>query len=455
MKFFSRIVGLAFILLAVIVIRYHYRDANAAPSEIQSVNSPTWNMTPPGKQISGATGVGANEPSIDVSPAGTIMIAYNNWMTSENDRDPYFSVSTNEGDSWTTPAPIYSSSGVNSIQVDVAYTANGNAHAVWVELEDTNPDPFQETKLFYSRYNGTSWSAPFTLSSITSPLPLIGHPRIVAHGTYLDVVWEEGSPTLIESGGNAAIWHRRSSNNGQSWSSAVQISDQTSAPAYTAAIDIDPDGHPHAVWRTSLPAGDSEIRYTEGTVGAGNTVNWSPSINISGVVTNTNQPEIAAQDGVVRVSFTQSVISGNNSFNQWVYYTFCQATCLTPGNWEIPFNTIVTPVEVNDNSPFDVISDIVHASNDCNYIFFHGLRDDTFGRELIWDINSCDGWNPPEGWDPVTNDSTRAINPRVAVFEGDFYVTFQRVTNASENIIYFMSGHTSTSRVYSPIIRKK
>lgn len=455
MKVVSRIVALAVMFLAAVLIAYHYQEVTAAPSEISSANSPHWDMAPPGIKISGSTGAGANEPSLDVAPNGNIMVVYNHWVTGSNDRDPYFSISNNGGNSWSTPAPIYSSPGINSIQVDIAYSDSGIAHVVWVELVDATP-PIQETRLYYSRYNGTSWTAPSQRASVISPLPLIGHPRIVAAGSYIDVVWEEGSPTVIESGGNAAIMHTRSANGGQNWSSNVQISEVTTAPALTAAIDIGPDGRPHAVWRKSLPAGNSEIRYTEATIGAGNQVNWQPPIIVSGVVTNTNQPEIMVQDdGTVRTSFTQSVISGVNSFNQWVYYTFCTEICLTPANWSPAFNTTVEPVEVNDNSPFDVISDIMRGVNGCTYIFFHGLRDGTFGRELVWNVNSCDGWNPQEGWDPVTNDSMRGINPRVVAYQSRVYVAYQRVTDADENSIYFMSGSFGPGGAFLPIIRKK
>jgi hypothetical protein len=290
------------------------------------------------------------------------------------------------------------------------------------------------------------------LASIISPFPLIGHPRIVAGSGYLDVVWEEGNPTAQnELGGNAVIMHRRSTNAGQSWSSGIQISDQTTAPAITADIEIGPGGRPHAVWRKSLPGGDSEIRYAEGNV-SGSSVNWLPSINVSDFVTSTNQPELLIKNDRVHVSFTQSVISGIDSFNQWVFYVFCDGNCMSTNNWEDPFNTIVDPVEVNDNSPFDVISDLATAPNGCTYIFFHGLRDDTFNRELIWDVNSCDGWNPPEGWDPVTNDNTRAINPRTIVVQNIIYVTFQVVSDAGVNSVYFMSGTFGPGGAFLPIL---
>jgi hypothetical protein len=268
----------------------------------------------------------------------------------------------------------------------------------------------------------------------------------VATNSYIDVVWEEGNPTAQDAlGGNAAVFHKRSANGGQGWSNNVQISLLTTAPAVTADIEIDASGRPHAVWRQSLTLGDSEIRYTEGNISGGNSVSWLASINVSKVVTNTNQPELLiGSDGRIHTSFTQSLISGINSFDQWVYYTFCDQSCMTPGNWEIPFNTIVDPVEVNDNSPFDVVSDIVFGSNSCAYIFFHGLRDDTFGRELVWNVNSCDGWNHPEGWDPVTNDDTRAIFPRSVVSQQTIHLTFQLVSDADVNSIYYMNGAFGT-----------
>lgn len=448
-----RAAALGCLLLAILVTANHYYDVAAAPSEISSANSPSWTTPAPGIEISDNTGVGANEPSIAVSPSGKLIIVYNNWMTSSNDRDPYYSVSANGGNSWSNPAPIFSSPGDNSIQVDVAYDSNEIAHAVWVELQD-GPGPLKTAILYYSRYNGSTWTAPSTLSSVVSTLPVVNHPRIVASGGYIDVVWEEGSPTIIESGGNAAILHRRSSNGGQNWSSTVQISDQTTAPAVTADVEIGAGGEPHAVWRKSLPGGDSTIRYTEAIVLTGNQVAWQSPITVSGSISNTNQPELLVKNGRVHTSFTQSVISGLDSFDQWVYYTFCDQGCMSTANWSPPFNTIVDPVEVNDNSPFDVISDVVNGSNNCTYIFFHGLRDDTFGRELVWNVNSCDGWNPPEGWDPVTNDDTRAIYPRSVSYGGILLLTFQIVDEVGRNSIYFMKGSFGPGGGFLPIVLK-
>jgi hypothetical protein len=267
------ITAVALILALTILISNQLHRVAAAASEVLSTNSPSWASTPPGTKVSNNSGVGANEPAITVSSSGTLMIAYNNWMTSSTDRDAYFTVSLNGGQNWSTPAPIYSSPGINSIQVDVAYDPNGTAHAVWVELVDTSP-PIQTSSLFYSRRTGGSWTSPTALSSVTSPLPLIGHPRIVASANYLDVVWEEGSPTLVELGGNASIMHTRSANGGQSWSGNAQVSDIfLTSSAQSASIGINPNGKPHVIWRQALPAGDAEIRYTEGTVN-GNSVNW-------------------------------------------------------------------------------------------------------------------------------------------------------------------------------------
>jgi hypothetical protein len=172
------------------------------------------------------------------------------------------------------------------------------------------------------------------------------------------------------------------------------------------------------------------------------------------VVSNTNQPDILFQDGRIHASFTQSLIVGTNAFDQWVYYSFCDQNCLTPANWSPPFNITVDPVQVNDNSPFDVVTDIVKGANDCTFIFFHGLREDTFTRELVWDVNSCDGWNPTEGWDPVTTDDTRAINPNVSVYNAYLFMTFQLVTDGGLNQIYFMRGSVSPAGTFLPAVFK-
>ena len=186
-------------------------------------NAPDWDDEAP-KLISDTGGPNiADRPYIAAAPNGNkLIIVYNRRMSAGNDKDPYFSRSTNGGQNWTSPAPIYTSLGTafNSLEVNLEIDANGTGHAVWVEAD---------TQIRYSReQNWGSSSIP-----IDDVFVQASSPQIVASGSNtLDIIWTAANLGLTQ------VFHKRSTNGGNSWSAENSVSPSNVEALFTDfAID--------------------------------------------------------------------------------------------------------------------------------------------------------------------------------------------------------------------------
>ncbi|MGD2050384.1 MAG: hypothetical protein PVH03_12845, partial [Chloroflexota bacterium] len=125
------------LILAILVLALTVSQIMAAPDEgtvktSYSPSAPLWEF-PPGELIS----LAGDSPVMAYSPnGGQLIIAYNHWVTDEDNRDPYYSLSTNHGQSWTGLAPIHADPDANAGFVDLAFDVNNQAHSIWVDKED-------------------------------------------------------------------------------------------------------------------------------------------------------------------------------------------------------------------------------------------------------------------------------------------------------------------------------
>lgn len=414
-------------------------------------SAPEWDTPPPGAQISEDTG--AENPSIHLSPTdGMLMIVFDNWITGEEDKDPYYSLSTNKGDSWSSPLPIETSTGIDSLDVAMTFDQNGTAHAVWAERTQ---GPVIAATLLYGRYNGSSWSAtPSILSSVSSFNPIIVSPDMAAAGNdAVEIVWSEGNPA---GGTNPNIYFSRTTDNGNSWSSKTPVHvslANSSLPAFVVA----PNGIRHLAWTESRPAvpgqPTSEILYTQG-IEAGGNISWANPITLtSGITTSHTQPDLLLVGDEVHLAYTRSFLKVTNDRLQWVAYRSCSNECMNSGNWspELVVTGESEPVEVPESVPFDVISSMVQGVG-CPHIFFHGATPETFNREVILGINGCDRWFQG-GRAPVTDESMRGVNPFALSSGRDVYIVYENVSLDGQDTsqIYWMRGKFP-SGLYLPIV---
>lgn len=430
--------------------------AGQAYASLTPPTAPDWQLSPPGKLLSSGA-PGAQSPDLAIRPGGSeMMVVYDHWVTSNNNKDPYFTLSTNNGTTWSAPQPIHTSSNVDSFDVNVAYGTDGRAHAVWVNNDEAVPNATGQ--LLYSRRVGGSWSGtPVTLSSITSPLPIIAEPDIAATGTStIDIVWSEGNP--FGGGSNPNIWYIRSIDGGQTWGTKARVALHPGS-SRLPTLAVTNDGLRHVAWAQNVEAGEGNtvIHYAQG-VPSGTAITWTPAITLSVDIPvetySSTQPKLVAYGNDLYLTFTRSEIvnQGTGDRIQWVVYMHCDSGCDSIANWS---QAIIAsgedyPVEVTEQTPFDLISSPVYAGG-CPFAFYHGATSATFFREVVWDVNGCDSWYV-RGQDMVTNESTRVINPSAAAKGNEVHLVYEWVDTAQVqgNQIYWTFGKVP-SRIFMPI----
>ncbi|RMG95497.1 MAG: hypothetical protein D6706_11920 [Chloroflexi bacterium] len=424
--------GLFIVLLILISVGLTWQEPLAAETTATTVSL---NWSTPVQLSTGATN-GARIPSIATMPDGSrTIVAFNRRMdgTSSN-HDPYFVVSTNvtvqesASPTWSAPAPIYTSNGVDSVQVDVALDAGAKAHAVWVE----------GTALRYA--DETQWPTGGTTISAPSLPPGAVAPKILASGANtLDVVWAE--PTSVSSP-LPNIYHARSVDNGASWPSKNLL--LNSAPTSDAPdIAIDSSGKLHVVWQENeVP--DSVIKYVQGTPGAGNAVTWGTPVTISDV----SNPRDAIEPHILIVGDTIHVIYGDidssapnpSTSDQYIHHIQCSSNCTNVNNWVSTNNPVSgVAVRANNNTPFDTSASMVKYGR-CVSVYFHGTDislNNNF-NEILWGIDSC-GWSVGAPREQATSEQNRSLYPALAVANNWWLLmAYEQYDNANLPQIFFM-----------------
>ena len=403
------------ILLGVIAAwRAQAPDVSAA--EIPAL-APQWQSPPPGLRLSTNAAYppqGADGPAIARAPSGpTIMAVYSHRVTSIVDRDPYYTIFN--GQSWSTPAAVRVTPGTDSGQLALTYGAGNAAHLVWDEPGNG---------LVYMRHDGSGWGGFKTIAATT--LPVFGADISAYGNNIIDVVWAaKPGPSP-----NPNVYHSRSTDGGNTWSSPAPII-ETAPTSQAPKIAHDANGVAHVVWQERTAMLRSETRYVRG-------LPWSQPIVISSSqIESDRRPALAIAASTVHVAFARSLGVDSSNSDQWAYYTQCSSNCTAPQSWSLPMNASGQPVRVNESAPFDLIPEI--ASHDgCAYIFYHGYVQNVSSNEVIWNVNSCDGWSGG-GRDQVTGFDMRGIYPRVVMVGNAIRLVYEWV-DGNNHQIYTMHG---------------
>lgn len=404
--------------------------------------NPTW-ANVPGTRISTTSANGSSQPHITANSTGNNVLIVYNHESGDNTRDPYYSLSGNNGSTWSTPAPIHTSPGVDSVQANAIYDTSNTAHTVWIEAA---PGSFT---LSYARQD--QWGTPPT--TISTALITIADPQIIATDDALHIIWaQKNLPSEPVD-----IFHAISTDNGDNWTTTGFIGVNEPGTALAPDVAVDDSGDLHVVWEEAIASPPSaEVRYAHGTI-AGTTATWSSPIPIAAppTVSEAREPSIAVDESAIHVAFTNKQTVGVDVL-QWSYYTSCTTPCTTPGAWNPLLSISGTSLTVNGLNPFFLIPSLAVSEN-CTYVYFHGVNpgDD---NELIWGVNSCDGWSA-SARDQVTTESMRAIFPSIINVGEEIFLAYEWVNPDAPtppNQIYFMRGDLSEDPVIlMPIIQRR
>jgi hypothetical protein len=434
-----------------------------AETAVTQTTAPGW-TTP---QMVSPTIPNAKRPVMKADPSqpGRLMILFvsHNSDTLARALNPYYTVSTDNGQSWSAPAAIRQSP-VESKQLNFAFDNQGVAHAVWREGDSL-------TSLAYS--NSNDWQANYrALTSLGNPG--VTRPVIAAYGNNIHLAWSEAdvnSPDPDRRESN--IYYLRSTDRGASWPPSSTILTM-SAGAESPYLVVDSNGHLHLVWQelsnvvfdpdTGQPIGVYyQVKYMRGNVTSGS-VSWSSPISLSsliqtgGIPFNAQEPRILAQGGQLVVSFTTILNPDDGYGQQSIYLMRCQANCQNLGSWT-NFNGISGAALFVNIEPVNLASNLVRTIS-CIDVFFDGATEENIARnEQVWLQSSCTGWGAART--PITPEIVRALRPSADVLNRWTYLAYEEVTRlddgngniTNQNKIFFMA-YESDGRLLLPIIRK-
>ena len=423
-----------FILLTALlglVFSFQTMSLKAEPMEPATPESdPNWNTA-----VTLSTGdSGARLPAISAAPnnGNKLIVAYVSQRSGvEENTDPYYRISNNNGGNWTSPAPINSNTNTTTSDIDIAIDSSGNAHALWVEITAANA-----RQLRYSKQ--TNWpNGAQTRASVNDP-GVISFPRIVTSGANrVDIVWAQDNSGILTD-----IYHARSTDGGTNWNISGVVVDN-SGTSQSPDIAVNANGKIFLVWTEGFLSG--QVYYAEGTV-SGNSVSWTVVTNLSSksLATNAVEPKILLDGNTVKVTYTNRL----NESTQYVHYLECTSNCVQISNWKSVGNPISgTALGANVGDPFDVNSTLGQAGR-CTYVYFHGVRSGS-NNEQILGVNSCSGWGTSPQ-DEITTVATRALNPELAI-HNNWWIYLEKKKKGTPSQIKFIRNIPA---VYLPLIVK-
>ena len=199
--------------------------------------------------------------------------------------ETFFAFSTDNGQTFSTPKNISDNTG-SSVFPQIS-TEGNNVYVVWADETPGNRDIF----FAFSTNNGQTFSTPKNISDNTG---FSSPPQISSSGNNVYVVWEDSTP------GNQDIFFAFSTNNGQTFSTPDNLSENTGL-SQLVQISSSGDNNVYVTWRDFTSGVSGDILFAFST---DNGQTFSTPKNIS---TNAGSP------GVPQISSS----GDNNIFVVW------------------------------------------------------------------------------------------------------------------------------------------
>jgi hypothetical protein len=418
-----------------LLLLYLTQATSAKPDATSGSFAPAWDQVTL-ERISASNTLGSEEPLVRVAPNGTLVIAYKKrTVTTPVDYDLYYSRSTNNGSTWSPPAPLYAAAGSISAEFDIEFDSSNIAHAVWAE-------DFADLAYAKSGQGASSW--PGSYDSIGTPF-FPGLPDLViSEGDTLDVVWQN----LDFGTSKFRLNHARKEAADFVWTlNPASPDSKEDVLEHSLAVDGDTL---HLVWSESAPqlsAAQEPIKYSQGTVsGSPASWSWSPAITLTNSITDTEarRPVIVASGGQIQVVFSTRV-SANS---QQVYYRECTSNCTNIGNWSGLVKVSGADLAVSTD-PREIYSDMVSASS-CTYLYFHGKRPGGAGDEDLWGARNCgQGWSGRRQV-PISLPEAQTLKPSLVIDSLWMHLAFERAEDVKQ--VYYIRGNPNV--VYMPVMMK-
>jgi hypothetical protein len=329
-----------------------------------------------------------------------------------NDFDILYAMSSDNGASWSAPAPLNSTAATDSgtdVFPRIATDAQGTWMAVWTSGEDVGGAIGSDLDILYctSNDNGMTWSLPIALNgnaNIDSGFDSDAQIATDGRGNWTAVWWSSDSlGGAID--GDSDILSSNSADNGVTWSLPSALNDYAaldSANDVLPTIDTDRRGNWVAAWQSRYDmAGtigiDDDIVFTYSN-DAGHTWAEAAPLNLNaGVDARPDDSVSVAVDGRgnwLSVWRSQDDLGGTIEFDPDIIYSKFH---IPPASADVNSNGV--PDECEDDCNLNGIPDDIDiaagTSEDCN---FSALPDEC---ELTG--NDCDTNGIPDECDTDCN----------------------------------------------------
>jgi hypothetical protein len=236
-----------------------------------AVASPDWS-TP--VNISDSPGA-SQQPAIAIDSDGTTHVVWQD--NTPGTYEIFYAFKPLDG-SWSAPVNISANDTIASQYPDIAIDSDDNLHVVWQD-----ETALAITDIYYiNKTPGGPWSSEVDISNNAgaSRWPAIA----IDNDDNLHVVWHDQTPGIYE------IYYSFSLDGGLTWSPPDSISDGPSS--YAAAIAIDSEDNIHVAWQQYITSGNHEIYYVTKPSGE----SWSTPVNISDNSEDSLYPAIATDN---------------------------------------------------------------------------------------------------------------------------------------------------------------
>jgi hypothetical protein len=198
--------------------------------------------------------------------------------------DIFFRRSTDNGATWKSIVNLSKNPG-NSISPQIAVSGS-NVYVVWTQAS-ANEEEDAEADIFLRRStdNGATWGSKINISMTSSPFS--SGPRVVASGSNVYTTWVDDNGVFI----------RRSTDNGATWQPKVDFSNTVNAPEVAVS-----GSNVYIVWEDG-----NDIQLSRSTDGG---ATWKAAENISNNAGESASPHIAASGSNVHVAW-ENLTAGN------------------------------------------------------------------------------------------------------------------------------------------------
>ncbi|KAF6242581.1 hypothetical protein C6988_07865 [Nitrosopumilus sp. b1] len=257
-----------------------YQDDDPGPIEVFFTNS-----TDNGRNfdtpvvISNTIGF-SEQPEIAVS-SGNVYIVWHDDV--DGDNDIQFVRSTNNGDSFSARTDL---SVTTEESRDPRISTNGNnVYVVWQEFDGSD----EEINFRASSNNGTSFGTTINISNNAGASTI---PEIAVNGTNVHLVWQD------DTDGDNEIFYSVSTNNGTSFSTPTNLSDNTGSSTNPQIVAS--GSNVYIIWQDNTD-GDNDILFRAST---NNGTSFATTVNVSNDGNDSQNPRLASSGSNVHFSWT-------------------------------------------------------------------------------------------------------------------------------------------------------